>query len=153
MFRHTLFIKDNSVFINRLQWFWKIHYVFDWLIRLIISLFAMSWDFCLQRLHRFCMPFFFSSVTRRYERGCQNKVKNWEESFNKLVNSLFIKINIYLSIYILCTTSHLVILSHWQSYLVYKLVICLCLTLHCLIFWNGYWNGCWLCCKYFSVVV
>ena len=96
---------------------------------------------------------FFSSVTRRYERGCQNKVKNWEESFNKLVNSLFIKINIHLSIYILCTTSHLVILSHWQSYLVYKLVICLCLTLHCLIFWNGYWNGCWLCCKYFSVVV
>ena len=65
---------------------------------------------------------FFSPVTRRYERGCQNKVKNWEESFNKLVNSLFIKIIIYLSIYILCTTSHLVIVSHWQSYLVYKLV-------------------------------
>ena len=35
-------------------------------------------------------------------------------------SKLFVKVDI--SIYTLCTTSHLVILFHWQSYLVYKLV-------------------------------
>ena len=81
MFRHILLIKDNSIFVNHLQWYWIRHYVFDWFMCLIIikvfCFFSLSWDFC-------CSGFicstrlFFSAVTRRQERErwCQNNVKN-----------------------------------------------------------------------------
>ena len=65
---------------------------------------------------------FFTPVTRRQKREwmsnqCQKSRPKVKESFFKLVNLLPIYIYIYM-----CTLYHVVILSHQQSYLVYKLV-------------------------------
>ena len=119
MFRHILLIKDNSIFVNQLPWYWIRHYVFDWLISLIITkvfwVFLLSRDFCIQRLHLFYTSFFIShKKTREREwmsKQCQKLRSKVKEGFRE---------SIYIYIYILCTTSHIVILSRRQSYLVYK---------------------------------
>ena len=51
LFWHILLIKDNSIFVNHLRWYWIRHYVFDWFISLMIvkvfCLFSLlSQDFC-----------------------------------------------------------------------------------------------------------
>ena len=136
LFRHILLIKDNSVFLNHLQWYWIRHFAFDWFKRLIIIkvfCFFMSGDFCLQWLHRFCTPFFIShKKTKEREREwmskqCQKLSSKVKESFVTLGNSFCQSRYVY--IYTLFTTSHLVVLPCRQYYLVYKLVSIIDLTL------------------------
>ena len=100
--------------LNKTLSFWLIH-KFDHYKGLLF--FLLSRDFC-------CSGFicstrlFFSSHKKTREKEwmlkqCQKLKSKVKESFVKLVN-LFVKVDIY----ILCTMSHLVILSRWQSYLV-----------------------------------
>ena len=93
MFRHILLIKDNSIFVNQLPWYWIRHYVFDWLISLIITkvfwVFLLSRDFCIQRLHLFYTSFFIShKKTREREwmsKQCQKLRSKVKEGFRESI--------------------------------------------------------------------
>ena len=130
MFRHILLIKDNSIFVNHLLSYWIRHYVFDWFISLIIiKVFCLFYCHAISAYSGFiCSTCFFFHQSQECKREwmskqCQKLKSKVKESFVKLVNLLS------KSKYILCTTSHLVILSRRQSYLVYKLVIIIDLSL------------------------
>ena len=130
MFRHILLIKDNSIFVNHLLSYWIRHYVFDWFMSLImVKVFCLFYCHAISAYSGFiCSTCFFFHQSQECKREwmskqCQKLKSKVKESFVKLVNLLS------KSKYILCTTSHLVILSRRQSYLVYKLVIIIDLSL------------------------
>ena len=95
MFRHILWIKDTSIFVNHLQWYWLRHYIFNWFISLIIikvfCLLFIVTGFLLHRLHVFCMPFFYQTQKDNWDREwmskqCQKLRSKVKESFVKLVS-------------------------------------------------------------------
>ena len=128
-FRHILLI--NSIFVNHLQWYWIRHYVFDWFISLIIIkvffLFHCHWISAYTGF--ICSTHLFFHQSQEDKREWMSK--QWKELKSKVKESFVKLVNFCQSryIYILCTTSHLVILSHQQSYLVYKLVSVIDLSL------------------------
>ena len=95
MFRHILLIKDNSIFVNHLQWYWIRHYVFDWFISLIIVkvfclFFLLSGDFCYSGFICFTRLFFIShkKTKKKVSKQCQKLRSKVKKSFVKLVNFL-----------------------------------------------------------------
>ena len=96
LFRHTLLIKGNSIFVNHIDieywmyWYWIKHYVFDLFISLIIMkvFFLLSRNFCTLPFHLFYTPF-FPSVTRRKERerGDVKTVKNWGLKLKRVLSN------------------------------------------------------------------
>ena len=129
-FRHILLI--NSIFVNHLQWYWIRHYVFDWFISLIIIkvffLFHCHWISAYTGF--ICSTHLFFHQSQEDKREWMSK--QWKELKSKVKESFVKLVNFCQSryIYILCTKSHLVILSHQQSYLVYKLVSVIDLSLY-----------------------
>ena len=135
LFRHILLIKDNSVFLNHLQWYWIRHFAFDWFKRLIIiKVFCFLCQVTSVYSGFIGSAHLFLSVTRRQKRErewmskqCQKLSSKVKESFVTLGNSFCQSRYVY--IYTLFTTSHLVVLPCRQYYLVYKLVSIIDLTL------------------------
>ena len=137
MFRHILFIKDNSIFMNHLQWFWKIHHVFDWFIRLIILkvfLLCHGISAYIGLIGSACLFFFFfffisyKKIRQRMPKQSQKLRSKVKESFAKLVNSFhqnwYIYIYIYIYIYYMCVSIYIYFVPHhiWSSYPVDSLI-------------------------------
>ena len=108
MFRYILLIKDNSVFINHLQWYWIRHYVFDWFIRLILIIVVC---FLCHGISSVLHHFISHKKTRERESGCQSSVKNLKLELNLNLKSKVIVSFVKLVNYF-CQSRYIYIIFH-----------------------------------------
>ena len=126
--------------LNKTLWFWLIHR-FDH-YKDILGFFIVT-GFLHIEASSFLHAFFYESPEDKREwvvKQCQKLWSKVKESLVKLVNVLLKSIYIY----VLYITSHLVILSHRQSYLVFKLVSIIDLSLSDAAFSVWFYNSAYI---------